>query len=75
MSQTTTQTAIQAPRNTAAMAPKPQEAVSKPQKTVLEILQSETFKMQLSMALPKFFDTERFQRAAISGFRFNLASQ
>lgn len=75
MSQTTTQTAIQAPRNTAAMTPKPQEKIGTPQKGVLEFLQSDGFKAQLALALPKFFGVDRFTRAAITEFRLNTALQ
>lgn len=65
------------PSNTAAMA---EQAASKPVKakkqgTVLDYLQNDTFKHQLQMALPKFFDTDRFVRSAISDFRLNKALQ
>jgi recombination protein RecT len=38
-------------------------------------LQSKSFAKQLEMALPKFFDTDRFVRSAISDFRLNTALQ
>lgn len=65
---------MQAPRNTEAMIPKASAPAAK-KTNALDFLQSETFKHQLSMALPKFFDTDRFLRSAISEFRLNPALQ
>lgn len=69
------QTQMQAPRNTAAMAPAKAQAPAVKKTNAVDFLQSETFKAQLAMALPKFFDTDRFVRAAISEFRLNPALQ
>jgi len=66
---------MQAPRNTAAMAPAKAQAPAVKKANAVDFLQSETFKAQLAMALPKFFDTDRFVRAAISEFRLNPALQ
>lgn len=58
------------PKNVGAMAPtKP----ANKQATAIDYLQSDTFKSQLAMALPKFFDSDRFVRSAISEFRLNPA--
>lgn len=63
--------------NTAIRAPKPQQNVSAapataaPHTTVLDYLSNDGFKQQLAMALPKFFDADRFVRSAISEFRLN----
>lgn len=69
-------TTMQAPRNTQAMVP---AAAANPpatkKTTALDFLQTAGFKAQLAMALPKFFDTDRFLRAAISEFRLNPALQ
>ena len=65
---------MQAPRNTEAMIPKASAPAAK-KTTAIDFMQSDTFKTQLGMALPKFFDTDRFLRAAISEFRLNPALQ
>ena len=44
-------------------------------KTAIDYLNNDSFKSQLAMALPKFFDTDRFLRSAISEFRLNPALQ
>ena len=69
------QTSIQAPRNTAEMAPKKPASQAKKQMNAMEYLGTDAFKDQLKMALPKFFDTDRFVRSAISEFRLNPALQ
>jgi recombination protein RecT len=56
-----------------AEAPAQQTAVVKRQETALDYLMGNSFKSQLAMALPKFFDTDRFVRSAISEFRLNPA--
>ncbi len=63
--------------NTTAMVEKAAGAVAKKPKTAgaIDYLGSESFKQQLAMALPKFFDTDRFVRSAISEFRLNPALQ
>lgn len=70
-----TQNTIQAPKNIDAMVPKNNAPATTKKTNALDFLQSETFKHQLSMALPKFFDTDRFLRSAISEFRLNPALQ
>lgn len=68
---------IKTPTNTAAMTEKAAAPVQKKQKPVgaIDYLGSSSFKEQLKMALPKFFDTDRFVRSAISDFRLNPALQ
>lgn len=68
---------IKTPTNTAAMTEKASAAVAKKQKPAgaIDYLNSQSFKSQLQMALPKFFDTDRFVRSAISDFRLNPALQ
>ena len=63
--------------NTAAMVEKAAGAVANKPKTAgaIAYLSSDNFKQQLAMALPKFFDTDRFVRSAISEFRLNPALQ
>ncbi len=63
--------------NTTAMVEKAAGAVAKKPKTAgaIAYLSSDNFKQQLAMALPKFFDTDRFVRSAISEFRLNPALQ
>ena len=62
------------PSNTAAMAEHAKAAKpAKRQGTVLDYLQTDKFRDQIQMALPKFFDTDRFVRSAISDFRLNKA--
>ena len=63
--------------NTTAMVEKAAGAVAKKPKTAgaIDYLSSDSFKQQLAMALPKFFDTDRFVRSAISEFRLNPALQ
>lgn len=67
------QAQMQTPRNTNQMAPTAKAPAKK--STVVDFLMSDSFKDQLAMALPKFFDTDRFVRAAISEFRLNPALQ
>lgn len=70
------QTAMQTPRNADSMLPAAgAKAPAARKTTAVDFLQSDTFKQQLAMALPKFFDTDRFVRAAISEFRLNPALQ
>lgn len=70
------ETNIKSPTNTAAMTAKGTAAVAKKQTAgVIDFLNSASFKNQLQMALPKFFDTDRFVRSAISDFRLNPALQ
>lgn len=67
---------IKSPTNTAAMTEKAAAApMVKKSTSAIDFLNSESFKKQLSMALPKFFDTDRFVRSAISDFRLNPALQ
>ena len=67
---------IKTPTNTGAMTTQAAAPMTvKKQSGVLDHLQSESFKRQLQMALPKFFDTDRFVRSAISDFRLNPALQ
>lgn len=66
---------IKTPTNTAAMTEKAAAPVAKKPAGALDYLGSESFKKQLQMALPKFFDTDRFIRSAISEFRLNPALQ
>lgn len=68
---------IKTPTNTAAMTEKASATVAKKQKPAgaIDYLNSASFKSQLQMALPKFFDTDRFVRSAISDFRLNPALQ
>ena len=70
------QTTIKTPKNTAALQPKA-GAVAKKKSggTVLGYLQDESFKNQLAAALPKFLDTDRFVRSALTEFRMNPALQ
>ena len=69
-------TTIKEPTNTQSMAPVgdllPKINKNK-EHSVLDCLQSKSFAKQLQMALPKFFDTDRFVRSAISDFRLNTA--
>lgn len=51
----------------------PAKKTNKSSKTALDYLQTQAFAQQLQMALPKFFDTDRFVRSAISEFRLNPA--
>lgn len=60
--------------NLADMMPKQEVAVKK-NGTVLEYLQSDKYKNQLAMALPKSLDPERFTRTALNEFRLNPALQ
>lgn len=39
--------------------------------TALDFLKSDAFKAQVTRALPKFFDSDRFVRAALNDFRMN----
>ena len=66
---------IKTPTNTAAMTEKAAAPIAKKPSGVLDHLNSKNFKEQLQMALPKFFDTDRFVRSAISDFRLNPALQ
>lgn len=66
---------IKAPKNTAAMTEKAAAPVAKKATSAVDFLNSAGFKKQLEMALPKFFDTDRFVRSAISDFRLNPALQ
>ena len=68
---------IKTPTNTTAMTEKASATVAKKQKPAgaIDFLNSASFKSQLQMALPKFFDTDRFVRSAISDFRLNPALQ
>ena len=67
---------IKTPTNAGAMTAQAAAPMTvKKQSGVLDHLQSESFKRQLQMALPKFFDTDRFVRSAISDFRLNPALQ
>ena len=68
---------IKTPTNTTAMTEKASASVTKKQKPAgaIDFLNSASFKSQLQMALPKFFDTDRFVRSAISDFRLNPALQ
>lgn len=61
------------PSNTAAMAEQAKAAkpATKRQGTVEDYLRTDKFREQLQMALPKFFDTDRFIRSAISDFKLN----
>lgn len=70
------QTTIKTPKNTAALQPKA-GAVAKKKSggTVLGYLQDDSFKNQLAAALPKFLDTDRFVRSALTEFRMNPALQ
>lgn len=68
-----TNQAIKAPANAQAMVPNEAVKPAVKRTDALGYLQSETFKSQLAMALPKFFDTDRFVRSAISEFRLNPA--
>ena len=62
--------------NTTAMTEKAAAPIAKRQSaSALDYLSGESFKSQLAMALPKFFDTDRFVRSAISEFRLNPALQ
>lgn len=68
--------AIKTPTNTAAMTEKAAAPVAKKQTAgAIDYLNSASFRSQLQMALPKFFDTDRFVRSAISDFRLNPALQ
>lgn len=68
--------AIKTPTNTAAMTEKAAAPVAKKQTAgAIDYLNSASFRNQLQMALPKFFDTDRFVRSAISDFRLNPALQ
>lgn len=68
---------IKTPTNTKDMTPVGDllPKIKKPAPGVLDCLQSKSFAKQLEMALPKFFDTDRFVRSAISDFRLNTALQ
>ena len=66
---------IKTPTNTAAMTEKAAAPVAKKPAGALDYLGSESFKKQIANALPKFFDTDRFVRSAISDFRLNPALQ
>lgn len=68
---------IKTPTNTTAMTEKAAAApvAKKKPAGALDYLGSESFKKQISNALPKFFDTDRFVRSAISDFRLNPALQ
>lgn len=66
-------TAIKAPRNMEAMTPAPAQAPAKKPQTALDYLHTDAFKTQVAAALPKFFDKDRFLRAAINEFRLNPA--
>ena len=63
--------------NTTAMVEKAAAPAAKRTKPAgaIDYLGSDSFKQQLSKALPKFFDTDRFVRSAISEFRLNPALQ
>ena len=68
------QQTIKTPKNTAALQPKAAGAVAKKKGgTVVSYLNDETFKSQLAAALPKFLDTDRFVRSALTEFRLNPA--
>lgn len=70
------QSITQSPRNAGQMLPATDaKAPAAHKTTALDFLQTQKFKDSLSMALPKFFDTDRFIRAAISEFRLNPALQ
>ena len=67
---------IKTPTNTAAMTERAAAPVAKKKDAgAIDYLNSASFKSQLQMALPKFFDTDRFVRSAISDFRLNPALQ
>lgn len=69
---------IKAPKNTTELTQAAKTAApAKVQKqaNALTYLQGDAFKRQLAAALPKFFDTDRFTRAAMSEFRLNPALQ
>lgn len=68
---------IKTPTNTKAMTEKATAApvAKKKPAGAIDYLGSNSFKEQLKMALPKFFDTDRFVRSAISDFRLNPALQ
>ena len=67
---------IKTPTNTTAMTEKAAAPVAKKKAaSALDYLGSESFKKQIGNALPKFFDTDRFVRSAISDFRLNRALQ
>ena len=65
------QTTIKTPKNAAALAPKNTAAVAKKKGTAVDYLNDDRFKSQLAAALPKFFDSDRFVRSAITEFRLN----
>lgn len=67
-------TEIKTPKNASALQPKTAtQAVAKRQGTVVDYLNNDTFKAQLSAALPKFLDTDHFIRSALTEFRLNPA--
>ena len=69
------QQTIKTPKNTAALQPKAKAGMEKKGKNVADWLNDGTFKNQLGAALPKFLDTDRFVRAALTEFRMNPALQ
>lgn len=67
---------IKTPTNTTAMTEKAAAPVTKKKSFgVVDHLNSDSFKKQIGNALPKFLDTDRFVRSAISDFRLNPALQ
>ena len=66
---------IKSPTNTTAMTNKAAAPAAKKPAGALDYLGSDSFKKQISNALPKFFDADRFIRSAISDFRLNPALQ
>lgn len=66
-------TEIKTPKNIPVAKPQQTQAVAKRQGTALDYLNNDKFKEQLASALPKFLDTDRFIRSAITEFRLNPA--
>ena len=56
-------------------AKEPAAMTKKKAASAKDYLVSDSFKSQLQMALPKFFDADRFVRSALSEFRLNPALQ
>ncbi|HIS93059.1 MAG TPA: recombinase RecT [Candidatus Alectryocaccomicrobium excrementavium] len=66
---------IRKPASVGAELEPRKNGVAKSTKTALDYLHTQAFASQLEMALPKFFDKDRFVRSAISEFRLNPALQ
>ena len=64
---------IRKPASVGAELEPRKNGVAKAAKTALDYLHTQAFASQLEMALPKFFDKDRFVRSAISEFRLNPA--